>query len=354
MFLCSYNDVMATRDRGKRSRAARPRRDQRSAMLTFGVAVSAFQQLGIGVSISSGNRARAIHLVPDSVIELEIEHGCEVERWTHNARCQSQARKVQGALWAEHAGFHDLFVPVGDAVLMAGPVAFRHPTAAEVTERWRAISGVQPQLADPAFSRYLAATLETVTLDGKLPEAFASLMTCFAKALRGGADAVKASGQAEALAETVIQARAAERMWEAARSMVDDRTTHVWSTPLKRDPLVELGMRRAPQHVVVGFFNRSDGVDPIEDALHRHACQRATANLMRKKGNVVCGQVGNHGIVLLSAGPETGARTRATLGDLASAAADCARRFGFGLHAGIARASGSQSLATRYRAALAA
>jgi AraC-like DNA-binding protein len=40
--------------------------------------------------------------------------------------------------------------------------------------------------------------------------------------------------------------------------------------------------------------------------------------------------------------------------DLAARAADLARRFGFRLHAGVARATDAQSLAARYRAALAA
>jgi AraC-like DNA-binding protein len=64
--------------------------------------------------------------------------------------------------------------------------------------------------------------------------------------------------------------------------------------------------------------------------------------------------VGDHGIVLLASGGSKGARARAALFDLAARASQGARRFGLRMHAGIALGSGSESLADRYRAALAA
>src|SRR5262249_38964064 len=94
--------------------------------------------------------------------------------------------------------------------------------------------------------------------------------------------------------------------------------------------------------------------DPIDEALRRHAFQRAASGLARSWGALVCGRVGDHGIVLLSAGAASGPRARSALTDLATRAAQGARRFGFHLHAGIALGSGTQSLAQRYRAALAA
>src|SRR5262249_15593591 len=138
-----------------------------------------------------------------------------------------------------------------------------------------------------------------------------------------------------------------------ARSMVDDRTAERWWTPIMADTLTRLGMNSPPRHAVVGLLRgRPDEPDPIDEALRRHAFQRAAAGLARSWGALVCGRVGDHRIVLLSAGP--GRRARSALSDLATRATKEAQGFGFHLHAGIAIGSGTQSLADRYRAALAA
>src|SRR5262249_9756323 len=153
----------------------------------------------------------------------------------------------------------------------------------------------------------------------------------------------------------LLQARSDQRMWENARSMVDERTTHAWLTPLMRDPLVWLGMKAPPQHVIVGLpMARKDEVDPIDEALRHRAFQRAAMKLPRKTASVTCGQVGARGFLLLSAFSGRGARARAALADLAARATDCARGFGFRLHTGIAESVDGQSLATRYRVAVSA
>jgi AraC-like DNA-binding protein len=157
------------------------------------------------------------------------------------------------------------------------------------------------------------------------------------------------------LVEQLLDARSAERTWEIARSMVDDRTAQRWWTPIMADVLTRLGFKSPPRHAVVGLLRgRDDEPDPIDEALRRNAFQRAAAHHARAWGGLVSGRVGEHGIVILAAGASTSARARAALVDIASRASQSAKRFGFRLHAGIAVGSESQSLADRYRAALAA
>jgi AraC-like DNA-binding protein len=323
------------------------------------VATSAFEELGISASLYAGGVWRAIHLVPN-VSAFEIECGGEVERWAYNDRCLARARATKRPLRSAHEGFYDLFVPVTgpaatDAVLVAGPFAIGRSTSADVVERWHRLSHTRADLADHAFSRYLSETLSTLTLEGREVAAFERVVACCALLLGGAGDPEKLAGEAEALKVGLLRARATERMWEAVRSMVDERTTRVWATPLKRDPLSGFGMERAPEHALVGLLRgRAEELDPIDETLRLRAFQRDAAELARKRGNVVCGQVGDRGVALLTAFPGTGPRARAALTDLAARAGERARRFGFRLHAGLAPAAPPQSLASRYVAALAA
>jgi AraC-like DNA-binding protein len=320
------------------------------------IAATAFDELGIGVSIQWAGTWRAINVEP-SVNAFEIERGNTLLRYAYNERCLARARAERRPVHGQHAGFHDLFVPVpgSDRVLVAGPFAVRYPSATDVTERWYAITHARAHLADPAFSRYLAATLDTLTLEGPLLRAFDRLLSCFASLLGGTGDPEALAREADALKNRLLQARAAERMWEEARSMVDDRTAHTWSTQLMRDPLIRLGMRSPPQHAVVGLLrSRRDVSDPIDEALRRRACQRSVASFAWRRGNVACGVVGNQGVALMVTTSATGARVRRVLEDVARSVSDVARRLGFGVHAGIAAAEPSQSLPSCYRAALGA
>jgi AraC-like DNA-binding protein len=114
-------------------------------------------------------------------------------------------------------------------------------------------------------------------------------------------------------------------------------------------------MKGSAKHAVVGLLRARKGtVDPVDEALRRRAFQRAIARLAWHRGNVACGQIGNHGVVLLVCSQSSGARARPLLEDVARRMADIARRFGFALHAGIAAASPAQSLPSCYRAALSA
>jgi AraC-like DNA-binding protein len=328
---------------------------------TFTAALSAvaLRDLGIGVSIWSDGVWRPIH-APDSIVEFEVALGAELPRWSHNERAINKARTTLRPVLAEHAGFSDLFVPIivgsrADAVLIAGPFARERPSSAGVSERWYEIAHARASMSDPRFSAYLAATFATLTLEGPLLGAFRALIGCLSRALGGQGDAGKLARQWNALIEKLLLARSAERMWEVARSMVDERTAARWWTPIMRDSLLRIGLKAPPGHVVVGLLRgRPDEADPIDEALRRDAFQRAATGLTRAWGALTCGKVGDHGIVLLASGASKGARARAALFELAARASQGARRFGLWMHAGIALGSGSQSLADRYRAALAA
>ena len=71
------------------------------------------------------------------------------------------------------------------SVLVAGPIAIKRPSSAEVLERWYDISHAQGRLTDPSFSEYLSATLSTLTLEGPLFGAFEKLLMHFAHLVEG-------------------------------------------------------------------------------------------------------------------------------------------------------------------------
>ena len=123
-------------------------------------------------------------------------------------------------------------------------------------------------------------TLATLTLEGPLLGAFERLIECFAKLVMGKGNLNTLATESEDLKLKLLAARFPNRMWEAARSMVDESTSHAWSTFLKADPLAELGMKGPPKHVIVGLLvGKQADNDPVADTLARAAFQRACVTL---------------------------------------------------------------------------
>jgi hypothetical protein len=176
-----------------------------------------------------------------NIASFEVEHGGWPLRHVYNERNLERVRREKRSVLGEHAGFLDLFVPViggnsVDAVLVAGPFARARATSTEVLQRWHRITNSRGHLSEPAFFRYLEATLATVAFEGPLLETLQGLMECFADVVSGRGVRPELAKQAAALQAKLDESTLPERMWDAARSMVG-RLTHIWSTPLHLDPL---------------------------------------------------------------------------------------------------------------------
>jgi AraC-like DNA-binding protein len=97
--------------------------------------------------------------------------------------------------------------------------------------------------------------------------------------------------------------------------------------------------------------SRKAGGDPVDEAVRRDAFQRSAVALVRRTGDVLAGQVGDHGVVFLAG---CGGK-RATLIDLSERVSGLARRdFGLSLHFGASAAEESVPLIRSYEAALGA
>ena len=94
--------------------------------------------------------------------------------------------------------------------------------------------------------------------------------------------------------------------------------------------------------------------DPVDEAVRRDGFQRAAVVLASSIGNVVAGQVGDHGVVFLSAGAGTAQRRKTHLLDLAERARVLARRFDLEPHFGASGASRPPSIHHVYEVALGA
>ena len=100
------------------------------------------------------------------------------------------------------------------------------------------------------------------------------------------------------------------------------------------------------------MVSRESESDPVDDLLRRETFQRACVDLARASGDVIAGQVGDHGVSFLSAGG-AGASRRQSLVELGEKAATLARRrYGLNLHLGIGTLASSASLSEHYGAAL--
>jgi AraC-like DNA-binding protein len=320
------------------------------------VVAHAFADLGITVSIwVKKDHWYAFHSVPN-VTAFEYEHGVASRRWTYNDHSIRKACREGTTVLGSHSGFRDLFVPIEDAsgaprVLVAGPFATVRPTGAEVSQRWQELSGTHARLGDGAFSRYLTATLGTLTLEGPLLQAFERLLLCYCDLLLVRGDGPMLGAAAEALRRRLEAARLPERMWRVAANLIDERVLNA-SVPLPIDDMAALGVSKLPEHAVVGLImGDPNESDPVDAAVRRDAFLRDCVGLARKTGDSLCGRLGDHGVVFLVNPPAARFRAKAALTDLGQRAAQLAKRMRLGLCIGISLER-HQSLPAHYRSAL--
>jgi len=260
-----------------------------------------------------------------------------------------------------HAGFSDLFVPVEvdgrpPTVLVTGPFSTVRPTRADLLSRWRWLTGRAGHASDPAFSRYVAITLDTLLLEGEQLARFRRMVEILATLCAGRGDAHALGAEAYDLRTKVEAARFVNHTWEAARTMVDESTARTWLSGHKRNELWDVGLQGVAEHVLVGLVtSRRDASDGVAEMLAYDAFQRACVGLARGAGDAVCGRVAERGVMFLTSGARAPARSRDHLVRLAEKARALARRdFALELHVGIAAHDSKASIEVRYEDALGA
>ncbi|HEV8245811.1 MAG TPA: AraC family transcriptional regulator [Polyangiaceae bacterium] len=322
------------------------------------VAGRVFEKLGVGASLWYLGSWLDIH-ERIGTVAFEIEHGGELERWSYNDRCLLKARQTRTSVVGHHAGSSDLYVPIRmepdvEAVIVVGPFATTQPTSSAILERWRLLTGRKGDLADPEFASYLSATLSTLVLEEAMVVSLKRLVECFAALMACSGSAGALYLEVESLQGELMKARRADRMWEAARAMIDERTSRLWAAACRNGHLEDLGVDQFPKHALVGLYvNREQKPDRLTEVLACDAFRRACVEIAGEFGNVVAGQVGDNGVSFLAAKRESVQRSRAALQGLAERAAALARkRFGLALHMGLSTLP--VPLSQQYQSALAA
>jgi len=320
-----------------------------------------FGVLGMAVTLLHDNEWLPIHTVPPSIIRFEVEHGLSHERNAYNARHLARAREKRQAIFGEHAGYSDLFVPVvarGQVIgiLVSGPFATRLPTSADILERWRWLTGRVGHPADPEFAWYLRETLGMVVLDRAQTRSLQRLLSCFAQLMAGQGSAHELANECNLLRVELEQARFVERAWHAARTMLDERSPRSLFSETNALELRKLTLHREIDYVLVGLVvNRSRDSSLVDEAIRRNAFQRRTTLLVKSMGGVLAGQVGDHGVVFLCGTRGSAMQRRRKLHELAERASAMAReQFDLSLYFGVAPAGESKMLSQSYHAALTA
>jgi len=320
---------------------------------------SLVHQLGVSLTLVDPSGWHAVHTVPN-VLSFELEHGIEVERWTYNERCMTQAARQKSAVLGQHAGFSDLFVPICEGnrarqMLVAGPFLRRPTTAADLIEQWRALTGRYAHTGDPEFARYASGRLSTVVFDDSQVEVFKTFGERLAALIAERGDPTKLVLELEKMGHILADATFAPRMWDAARTMVDPNTARTWASPLLVDQLAELHLTRVPEQAMVALTaGQREDSDPVEELIRRDAFQRACLDWARKRGNLACGQIGDYGVMFLLPRQRSAARARAGFVQLADKVRGLARKLGLGLHVGTSSGADGGSLPENYYAALTA
>jgi AraC-like DNA-binding protein len=299
-----------------------------------------FQFLGVAAALCDrAGEWHALHPVADAV-GLEFAHGRGLERGAYNDRAIERVVSSRRMVLGRHAGLRDYFVPIHrdgvvEAVLVSGPLANHRPTGAEIQARWRWLTGHAADPADPTLSRYMERRMQVLTLDpGRLRD-FRRWLECIAALIAGEGDARSVAIRAASLLARLEEARFAERMWESARSMLDDRSARSWLSQQLGDDLARIRMTALPDRVLVGLIARPRrGGDPIGEILKLDLFQRACVELALATSSA-CGRVGDRGVVFLVSSPRPGERVKNRVAYLREHAREIGRRrFGFELHFG--------------------
>jgi AraC-like DNA-binding protein len=296
------------------------------------------------------------HGVPD----FEVAPGIDSGRRSYNERSFATVKRSHATLLGEHNGLSDFFVPITRereivAILVVGPFARHRPTAADIQDRWRSLTGRQGHPSDPHFAGYLSATLATIVLDSAALAALKRLLENWARLAIGDGDAGVLANAIERDRLVLNPARYADRVWNSVREMIDDRFTHLWQGRSVAPSLVYLGLPKVPDRILVGLMTSvREAVDPIEEVVTNNALQRAAVDFVRHD-RALAGRIGDHGIVLVASTRGSEHQRTAQLRDLAWRVAAWARRkFAVSLHFGTGEAAEPTSLARRYQQSLAA
>jgi AraC-like DNA-binding protein len=324
------------------------------------VAANAFQVLGVSASIwEHGSEWLPIHSEP-TIVPFEIHY----DKWTlrkdyNTARLGEVLRKKRTVL-GRHAGHLDIFAPIViegaiTGILVSGPLAVGRPSAAELDEQWRGLTGRRAHPTDPGFAAFAEMTLSVLTLQKKDVPAFVELVDSVAELLAGRDHAGPLLNRIEVLRTRLERARAAERSWRAAREMLDERSSQLWQDLFSHKNLLGLGLSRTPDDVLVGLTAaKSASLDPVDELVRRDAFQRSCVELAEKAGEAIAGRVGDHGVVFLCSGSRASLQSRKqrlrSLADKAEALAD--RSFGLRAYFGAGSLAPTEPLYRRYHAAL--
>jgi AraC-like DNA-binding protein len=313
-------------------------------------AANLFETLRIAAGITDGKDWGVIH-AEQNVVGFEHQRGLVSQRIRYNDRCIRSVMRDERTLLAEHAGLYDLFVPVvslgrARAVLVTGPFLKSRPDGIGILQRWRHLTGRQGHPADPEFSLYMSTLLCTLVLEGGYLALFRHAVECLARALGDVGPTRAIIRESKGLRAQLEPCRFVERVWDAARSMVDEREGPKWISPYAQDELSMLGLSRVPTHVLVAMIvSRRGDEDPVAELVRRDALQRSAVMLARDTGEVVSGRVGDRGVVFVASRAER-------LSDVADRAVRSARRFGFDLLIGTSTVEASRSLADKVGSAL--
>jgi AraC-like DNA-binding protein len=321
-----------------------------------------FADLHISASVwEHGYEWMGLHSVANPLAEFETEFGKEAERRRYNERSFKRVLAERRTLRGELLGWCDLFVPIlrgGEAlgVLVTGPFSRARPTARDVAERWKKLSGHVADPADPAFGLYLSASLSALVLEGEALNAFQQLVECTATLMAGEGKADALANRAEVLMGKLEPVRRVERSWELVQGLIDERSAHAGLSLMHDTERRRAGLSRPADSVLVGLtLRRNTALDPIEEAVNRHELQRRSVDLARRYDDTSAGRVGEHGVVFVCSARGPALRTKQRLTELSQQVSGLAKReFGLSLCCGASVGKRAQPLSRVYQAALGA
>ena len=123
--------VSATRTRRVKPRGGAPESLLLARAKLSTVLANVFQELRMGATLTDGRTWSPVFGM-QNVVSVELANRVEGRRDPHNARSIATARREHRTVIAQHAGFHDLYSPIGrdaELLLVTGPFLSVVPAA---------------------------------------------------------------------------------------------------------------------------------------------------------------------------------------------------------------------------------
>jgi AraC-like DNA-binding protein len=240
-----------------------------------------------------------------SIASFEVPFGGEAARSAYNARCLEEVHRTRRPLISSFRGFCDLFVPIlgskkVEGYLASGPFCREPVTAASILDRFRELTGREPQRDDPDLLRYAEAVVSVPVLEGSLLSATTAYLVELARALGGSIDFAQLNRRHVSLRRRYFHGHLHADMATVARGLVDPVSHGFWSANFRKWDRQNVGLDRLPTVVIAVAPATDHDRDALEALVSARRFAKICYDVAFSLEETVCGRTAGGVVYLLA------------------------------------------------------